>query len=96
MYLTKPKLDFERVSRINSLIDVPMVMHGGSGVSEADYKEVIARGIRKINYYTYMSKAAGEAISGKKYTQYHDAIKDAVSAMKADVSGAIKIFSGLK
>ena len=96
MYLTEPKLDFERVSKINSLIDVPMVMHGGSGVSTEDYKEVIKRGIRKINYYTYMAKAAGEAISGKTYTQFHDAVNDAIAAMKNDVTKAIKTFSDIK
>lgn len=95
MYLTEPKLDFERVSMIKSLVNIPMVMHGGSGVSTADYKEVIRRGIRKINYYTYMSKAGGEAISNKCYAQFHDAVTDAVSAMKADVSKAIKTFSML-
>ncbi len=96
MYLTEPKLDFERVSKINSLIDVPMVMHGGSGVSTEDYKEVIKRGIRKINYYTYMAKAAGKAISGKTYTQFHDAVNDAIAAMKNDVTKAIKTFSDIK
>ena len=70
-----------------------MVMHGGSGVSVADYKEVIRRGIRKINYYTYMAKAAGEAISGKSYKQFHDAVNDAIAAMQLDVSNAIKVFS---
>jgi len=93
LYLTTPKLDFHRVSEIYSLIDVPMVMHGGSGVSNSDYKEVITRGIRKINYYTYMSKAGGEAVSNRNYTQFHDCVNDAVSAMKADVLKAIDIFS---
>ncbi len=92
MYLTEPKLDFERVSKIKSMIDVPMVMHGGSGVSPEDYMEVIQRGIRKINYYTYMAKAAAEAISGKSYSQFHDAVNDAVSVMKSDVTKAINIF----
>lgn len=92
-YLKEPKLDFERVSKINSMINVPMVMHGGSGVSNADYKEVIKRGIRKINYYTYMSKAGGEAVSNKTYAQFHDAVNDAVASIKKDVTKAIKIFS---
>ena len=35
-------------------------MHGGSGVSEDDYREVIKRGVRKINYYTYMAKAGAQ------------------------------------
>lgn len=92
-YATAPKLDFERLSKIKSLINVPIVMHGGSGVSEEDFKEVIKRGVRKINYYTYMSKAGGSAISGKEYAQFHDALLDAKKAMCADVKKAIDVFS---
>ncbi len=92
-YATAPKLDFERLSKIRSLISVPIVMHGGSGVSEADFKEVIKRGVRKINYYTYMSKAGGAAILGKDYSQFHDALNDAKKAMYEDVKRAIEVFS---
>ena len=53
LYLKEPKLDFERLAKINKLITVPIVMHGGSGVSNNDYKKVIELGVRKINYYTY-------------------------------------------
>lgn len=94
-YNSTPKLDFDRVSEIYSLVNVPMVMHGGSGVSVADYKEVIKRGIRKINYYTYMSKAGGEAVSNKTFTQFHDIYALAIEAMKKDVLNAIGVFSAL-
>mgnify|MGYP004619636607 CR=1 FL=1 len=94
-YLKKPKLDFERLSKIDSLVNAPIVMHGGSGVSTDDYREVIRRGVRKINYYTYMAKAGGAAISNKEYAQFHDAIKDAQAAMQNDVEKAIRVFSGL-
>ncbi len=92
-YKSAPKLDFERISKIESLIDVPIVMHGGSGVSEADYKEVIKRGVRKVNYYTYMSKAGAVAISNKEYAQFHDALIDAEKAIKEDVMKAMTIFA---
>ena len=94
-YKDAPKLDFERLSKINSLVDVPIVMHGGSGVNEDDYREVIKRGVRKVNYYTYMAKAGGEAISNKEYSQFHDALIDAEKAMKQNVVDAIKVFSAL-
>jgi fructose-bisphosphate aldolase class II len=70
-------------------------MHGGSGVSTADYKEVIKRGIRKINYYTYMSKAGAVAISNKEYGQFHDAVNDAIAAIKEDVKQAMITFGNL-
>lgn len=95
IYLNEPKLDFDRVEKIKSKISVPIVMHGGSGVSEEDYRRVIKCGVRKINYYTYMAKAGGEAVS--KMTNavfFHDMACAAKDAMKADVSRAIKIFRG--
>lgn len=92
-YKDAPKLDFERLSAIRERISVPIVMHGGSGVSEADYYEVIRRGVRKINYYTYMAKAGGEAISQKTYTQFHDALLDAKKAMQENVKQAISVFA---
>ena len=94
-YKDKPKLDFERLSKIHSLIDVPIVMHGGSGVSEDDYRKVIKLGVRKVNYYTYMAKAGGDAISNKTYYQFHDALLDAEKAMRDNVKKAISVFSRL-
>lgn len=94
-YKAEPKLDFERLSKIHSLVSVPIVMHGGSGVSKRDYREVIKRGVRKVNYYTYMAAAGGEAVSGKSYKQFHDALLDGKAAMKENVKKAIRVFSGL-
>ena len=65
VYLTEPKLDLPRVARLREATNIPLVMHGGSGVSEEDYRKVIARGVRKINYYTYMAKAGGTGVESK-------------------------------
>lgn len=95
LYLTEPKLDFERLGRIDSLVDIPLVMHGGSGVSEEDYKKVISLGIRKINYYTYMAKAGGAGVEElKDKTFYHDITAAAKEAMQKNVEKAINIFKG--
>ena len=95
VYLKQPKLDIPRLEKINSLVSVPLVMHGGSGVSVLDYRRVIARGIRKINYYTYMAKAGGSALAQmKELTFFHDVEVEARRAMKEDVLQAIRIFSG--
>ena len=65
IYLKKPKLDMTVLERVKQKVDIPLVMHGGSGVSEEDYRKVIARGVRKINYYTYMAKAGGTGVENK-------------------------------
>ena len=95
VYLKAPKLDFERLGKIKSLIDVPIVMHGGSGVSHEDYRKVINLGVRKINYYTYMSKAGGNAVAAlKDFTYFHDIELAAQAAIKEDVLLAMKVFAG--
>ena len=94
IYLRQPKLDFARLNEIKNRVDVPLVMHGGSGVKCEDYKKVIGLGIRKINYYTYMAKAGGTAAAAlADKTFYHDIEAAAIQAMTEDVAEAIKIFS---
>ena len=93
IYLKKPKLDFDRLAEIKERVDVPLVMHGGSGVSHEDYQRVIELGIRKINYYTYMSKAGGKAVCDlHDKTFFHDIEVAAIAAMNNDVKTAIEIF----
>jgi len=89
----KMLLDCDRISMIKEVVDVPLVMHGASGLTEEELKETIRRGIRKINYYSNTSKVAAEAISKKKYTQFHDIVTDATEVIKNDVKEAIRIFS---
>ena len=94
IYLKKPKLDFDRLDRIHKTVSVPLVMHGGSGVSDEDYRRVIELGIRKINYYTYMAKAGGTAIADMTdKTFFHDIELTAQLAMKENVKHAVKVFS---
>ncbi|GAB4348566.1 MAG: class II fructose-1,6-bisphosphate aldolase [Candidatus Abyssubacteria bacterium] len=61
-YKGKPKLDFERLSQISAAIETPLVLHGGSGVSDEDFREAIRRGIAKVNIYTHLADAALETI----------------------------------
>jgi fructose-bisphosphate aldolase class II len=94
LYLKQPKLDFDRLAKIKSMINVPIVMHGGSGVSHEDYRKVMDLGVRKINYYSYMAKAGGEAVSNLKNGMlYHDIELEATKVMLEDASKSIGIFS---
>ena len=62
IYKSRPNLDFDIISQIRKLCGIPVVMHGGSGISDSDFKKCIDCGVRKINYYTYAAKYAGDAI----------------------------------
>lgn len=99
VYLTEPKLDLNRITQIKEKIDIPFVMHGGSGVSEEDFKTAIANGITKINYYTYGTIAGANAVrdyladKGDSKIFYHDIINVAKEGIKNDVKAAMKIFA---
>ncbi len=97
LYKSKPKLDFARVAKLHSMLDVPLVMHGGSGVSEEDYHRCIQGGIRKINYFTYASRAGGlavrEKLAGAEIPYLHEIAQWGREAAKRDVAGAIRMFS---
>lgn len=97
-YKAEPKLSFEVIKNVAKATGLPLVMHGGSGVSPEGYLESIKCGIRKINYYSYMSKAGYEAaakvIAEGKTSYLHDVEFAAMKAMCEDVKAAIKIFSG--
>ena len=100
VYLTEPKLDLPRVARISDAANVPLVMHGGSGVSDADYRIAIENGICKVNYYTYMNTAGGKA--SKEYWKdeetplFYDSMSlAATEAIKEDVKRAIQVFQKL-
>jgi fructose-bisphosphate aldolase class II len=58
----RPRLDFERLKRINSAVRLPLVIHGGTGLTDDQYRRLIAGGVAKINYYTALNDAAGNCI----------------------------------
>lgn len=62
IYKGIPHLNLDVLRGIRSRVKIPLVMHGGSGVSDDDYRKAIDAGIRKINYYTYGAKYAGEEV----------------------------------
>lgn len=99
IYKNKPILDFERVKEISIRTRLPLVMHGGSGVSPEDYRKGVECGLRKINYYSYMAKAGTQAVIDKLQAGnvlfFHDLALAAQKAMEEDVEKAMRVFAGL-
>ncbi|MGI5958196.1 MAG: class II fructose-bisphosphate aldolase [Massiliimalia sp.] len=101
IYLTQPKLDFSVVTRVREETGgIPVVMHGGSGVSPEDFQNAIHAGVRKINYFTYMDKAGGKAcgdylahLDEKKPLFFTELAVAARTAMKENVKQAMKVFA---
>lgn len=62
-YKGKPNLDFERLETIKKLLNMPIVLHGASGVGEEDIKKAVSLGINKINIDTDIRVAFTEGIT---------------------------------
>lgn len=61
-YKFPPKLDFERIETIAAKTGIPLVLHGGSGLSDADFKTAVKKGICKVNIFTDVDKAGKAGI----------------------------------
>ncbi|OCG37607.1 tagatose bisphosphate family class II aldolase [Gilliamella sp. Gris1-4] len=80
LYKSEPKLDFDRLSEIRSIVDIPLVLHGASGVPEKDVRECIKRGICKVNVATELKIAFSDAL--KQYFIEHPDANDPRHYMK--------------
>lgn len=93
-YIKTPKLDFERLKDIHAAIDTPLVLHGGSGLSNDDFRDCIKYGISKVNIFTdiciagekAMAEATAEGIG------YLEARNKKVEAMKQVIKNKIMLF----
>lgn len=62
-YSAEPKINFEILEKVNKAVEIPLVLHGASGISDADIREAISLGITKINIHTELCDAAMIAIN---------------------------------
>lgn len=89
-YKTKPVLDISRLAEIYKVSDKPLVLHGGSGLSDDDFRNTIQNGIRKINICTEMCVAAREAYIAS--ANHEIMFPDAKNAVKDIVVGKMRLF----
>lgn len=95
-YKLPPKLDFERIRTIAKTVDVPLVLHGGSGLTDNDFRQAIKDGISKVNIFTDINVAAVEA-EFKRFSTMDKGIIDlipaAVEAVKQETLKKLELFS---
>lgn len=95
-YKLPPKLDFERIRTIADTVKVPLVLHGGSGLTDNDFRRAIQEGISKVNIFTDINVAAVEA-EFKKFDSMNKGIIDlipaAVEAVKQECQKKMELFS---
>jgi len=64
-FKSTPKLNLERLQELQASLPIPMVLHGGSGLSDQDFRNCIARGIRKINVFTEIMLTPANVIKAR-------------------------------
>ena len=62
-YKIKPCLDIDRLKEIRENVDTPLVLHGGSGLSDEDFRNTIKNGIAKVNIFTDLCIAGNTAMT---------------------------------
>lgn len=97
-YAFPPKLDFDRISVISRRTDLPLVLHGGSGLADSDFRTAVLLGICKINIFTDLDKAGKAGIekglaAGEKTMM--GLMPYEIDAMKAVVEEKIRLFGSV-
>lgn len=86
MYRSEPKLNLLRLAEIAAIVDVPLVLHGASGIPDAVVKEAIAKGICKVNYATELRMAYSDGVKAVLNQS-----PDTIDPKKYGVSGIKKV-----
>ncbi|MBR2926404.1 MAG: class II fructose-bisphosphate aldolase [Clostridia bacterium] len=97
-YVKTPKLDFQRLREIRANLDTPLVLHGGSGLSDDDFRTCVRDGIAKLNIFTDLcvagERAMAEGLSdGLAYLEIRNR---KVEAIKETVKRKMELFSSAR
>ena len=95
-YVGTPVLDKERLSEIRKVVDIPLVLHGASGLTDEDVSDCVKRGICKVNFATELRAAYSKAVK-ETFAETPDVFdptaygKAGIAAVKELVKGRMKV-----
>lgn len=96
VYKGTPRIDYDRLDAIRKALPIPIVLHGGSGLTDDDYRKLVAHGINKINFFTAMTLAASgavrELVEKNEKLQMTDIVMAGQNAAEEIVSHHIDVF----
>lgn len=98
--MPEPRLDVERVRAVRASAGVPLVLHGGSGTSEEDFRSAIKAGISVVHINTEIRVAYRDAVRASLAESPDEVapykiMKRAVDAMRTVVSAKLRLFNGM-
>ena len=90
-------LNIERLKEISNAVDVPLVLHGGSGLSDDDFKQTIQNGISKVNIFTDLCLSGVKAMQDglDKNLDYLEIRNLKVEYIKNATINKIKLFGSI-
>ena len=99
MQKQRAEIDYQRLSKIRKLVDLPLVLHGSSGVNNNDLAKLSQGSIQKINIGTRLKRVFTDALREQisQNPELHDQIKlqkPSITAVKEEVKKKIKYISG--
>lgn len=83
----RAKLDYTRLKQLNQAVNIPLVIHGGSGLNDDQFHKLTINGVAKIDYYTALSDIAAKAMRQRS----KDNPKGSFTDLKKDVKEAIEV-----
>ncbi len=91
-----PQLDITRLAEINAALNMPLVIHGGTGLDDAQFHALIENGVAKINYYTALSDAAAQQVrqncEADAAAGFTSQVKDVPAAIRAEAARCMKLW----
>ncbi|PWJ50130.1 class II fructose-bisphosphate aldolase [Faecalicatena contorta] len=96
-YPVAPQLQFEVLNAINEAVDIPLVLHGGSGITDEDFQKAISLGIKKVNIATAsfnsLTEYARRYFAGNDSYNYFDLDRAMIKGTYENVKHHIKVFN---
>ena len=96
-YPVSPELRFDVLEEINKRVNIPLVLHGGTGISDEQFQHAIKLGIRKVNIATasfdHLAKYAKDYCDGKEKANYFELSAAEVEGVYQNVKRHIKVFN---
>jgi fructose-bisphosphate aldolase, class II len=90
----RAKLDYTRLKQLNQAVNIPLVIHGGSGLNEDQFHKLTLNGVAKIDYYTALSDTAAKAMrsgcKGNPNGSFTDLKKDVKEAICTEVQRCLR------
>ncbi len=84
------KLDFQRLKQIHTAVDIPLVLHGGSGLNEEQYRRLSTLGVAKINYFTGLSEVAAKTMRAQVKADREGSFIDLKKGVKEAICTEVK------